>query len=353
MPVTDELDLDFAKAETTDLWVSILMPTLRRAPDTRAGSTQLANLLKQATARLEERGLSTERLAPAAALVDNAGFWQRQSAGLALYISERGLHAFRVPFELAPSVTVGQVPRLRPVVPALRPEGTYYLLQLAQKQIRLFRVTPESIEELDPGQIPASVEEYELSRDQQYTAPTPGGMMFGHGDSGEQDAVRDLFLREVARGLEERLGRRKPAVPLAVAATEETATAFRQVCEYPGMTSLTVAGSGDGMSPNELLERARPVLEAHRTEVAQSRSEHLQELRAGNRLEEDPQGVLLAAENARIEALLVGAGSAGSTDSGLDDDVVDRAILATLRNGGRVLPMPASSPDTLVGVLRY
>lgn len=353
MPVTDDLDLDFVKTEMTDLWVSILMPTLRTAPDSRAGSTQLANLLKEATARLQERGLSADRLAPAAALVDDAGFWQRQADGLALYLSEQGMHAFRVPVEPAPSVTVGQVPRMRPVVPALRPEGAYYLLQLAQKQTRLFRVTPGAIEEMDRGSIPASIAEYELSRDQQYTAPTPGGVMFGHGDSGEQDAVRDLFLREVARGVKERLGSRTPAVPLVLSATEEVAAAFRQVCEYPGMTDLVVAGSGDGMSAQELLERARPILEKHRTELAQTRSERLQELRSGNRLEEDPQGVLLAAEGARVEALLVGAASAEANGPGPDDDLVDRAILATLRGGGQVLPMPASSPDTLVGVLRY
>lgn len=354
MPVTDDMDLDFAKKEATDLWVSILLPTLRRAPDTRAGSTQLANLLKEAAAKLKERGLSADRLAPAIALVDDVGFWQRQSDGLALYISDTDMHTFRIPLEPTPSVTLGQEPRLRPVVPALRPEGTYVLLQLAQKQIRLFRVTPDTIDELDRGPIPTSVEEYESSRDEQYSAPTPGGVMFGHGDSGEQDALRESFLREVARGVEERLGRRKPAMPLVLAATEKTAASFRQLCEYPGMTDLTVHGSADGMTPNELLDRARPALQEHAAQETQRRSERIAELRAGNRLEEDPQGILLAAEASRIDALLVGANTAETPNGGgPEDDLVDRVILATLRGGGRVLPMPASSPDTLIGVLRY
>ncbi|SDB86964.1 DNA-binding transcriptional regulator, MocR family, contains an aminotransferase domain [Raineyella antarctica] len=353
MTVTADLDLDFVKAEPTDLWVSVLLPTLRRAPDTRAGSTQLANLLKEASTRLKERGVSTDRLAPASALVDDAGFWQRQGDGLALYISDHGMHTFRLPLEPSPSVTIGQVPRLRPVVPALRPEGTYYLLQLAQKQIRLFRVTPDSIDELDRGAIPTSVEEYDRGRDQQYTAPTPGGVMFGHGDSGEQDALRESFLREVARGVEERLGRCQPAMPLVLAATEKTAASFRQICAYPGMTDVIVHGSADGMTPTELLDRARPVLQEYATKETQRRSERIAELRAGNRLEEDPQGVLLAAEGARVEALLVGASTEGANGNGPEDDLVDRAIQATLRGGGRVLPMPASSPETLIGVLRY
>ncbi len=358
VPATDELDLDFVKKEPTDLWVSVLLPSLRNAPDRRAGSTQLANLLREANELLEQRGLGTDRLAPARALVEDTGFWLRQSEGIALYISDKGMHTFRVPVTLAPSVTIGQVPRLRPIVPAMLPERTYYLLQLAKKQIRLFEVSPEGIQELDRGPIPGSMDDVEGDREGQervqFATASGGGALQTHGaDSGAEEAADERFLREVARTVEERLGRREPAVPLVLACTEEVAADFRAVCGYPGMTDVTVTGSADGMTANELFERARPVLDRHRADKAQRRSERLQELRAGTRLEDDPLSIVSAAEEARIDALLVGAMDGETNGDGPDDDIVDRAILATLRGGGRVLPMPETTTDTLIGVLRY
>lgn len=358
VPAADDLDLDFVRSEQTDLWVSVLLPTLRNAPDSRAGSTLLANLLRDAAAELKARGVSDDRLAPASALVDDSAFWQRQSEGLALYLSQNGMHSFRVARELPPTVAIGDIPRLRLLVPELAQEGEYYLLQLAQNQVRLFRVTSRTIEELDRGPIPASAEELEGDREHQiraqFTTPGGGGYMHGHGaDSGVLEAQREQFLRQVGHGVEERLGRRDPAVPLVVAATEELAAAFRPVCDYRGLTDLTVPGNAERATPAELLERARPVLEAHQAGQAQRRAERLQELRSGSRLVERPHAVLGAAQEGRVDALLVGANAGEAGDGGPDDELVDRAIVATLKSGGRVLPMPASTADTLIAVLRY
>ena len=358
VPAADDLDLDFVRSDQTDLWVSVLLPTLRDAPDSRAGSTLLANLLRDAAAELKARGVSDDRLAPAAALVDDSAFWQRQSEGLALYLSENGMHSFRVARELPPTVAIGDIPRLRLLVPELAHEGEYYLLQLAQNQVRLFRVTSRTIEELDRGPIPASAEAIGGDRERQiraqFTTPGGGGFMHGHGaDTGVMEAQREHFLRLVGRGVVERLGRTDQAVPLVVAATEELAAAFRPVCDYRGLTDLTVPGNAERATPAELLERVRPVLEAHQAGQAQRRAERLHELRSGSRLVERPHAVLGAAQEGRVDALLVGANAGEAGDGGPDDELVDRAIVATLKSGGRVLPMPATTADTLIGVLRY
>lgn len=358
VPAADDLDLDFVRSEETDLWVSILLPTLRDAPDSRAGSTLLANLLRDAAAELKARGVSDDRLAPATALVDDSNFWQRQSEGLAIYLSKDGMRSFRVARELPPTVAIGDIPRLRLLVPELAHEGEYNLLQLAQNQVRLFRVTNRTIEELDLGPIPASSEAVGGDRERQiraqFTTPGGGGFMHGHGaDTGVMEAQRQHFLRLVGRGVVERLGRTDQAVPLVVAATEDLAAAFRPVCDYRGLTDVTVPGNSERATPAELLERARPVLVAHQADQAQRRAERLQELRSGSRLVERPSAVLGAAQEGRIDALLVGANAGEAADGGPDDELVDRAIVATLKGGGRVLPMPATTTDTLIGVLRY
>lgn len=356
-PATDELNLDFVRDTSSDPWVSVLLPSLRGAPDSRAGSTQLANLLREASAQLKARELSDDLLAPAAELVGDTALWQQQFAGLALYLTPNGMHRFRVPMEFAPTVVVGDVPHLRPLVPAMAPGQTYYLLQLSQKHVRLFEVAGGSIHELDRGAIPGSLDEVEGDREHQervqFSTPGGGGTMRGHGaDSGVLEAQRERFLRQVAHGVEERLGRREPAVPLVLAGVDDLVGAFRPLCSYPGLTDLTVHGSADGLSPTEVLDRARPVLDAHREQVAQRRADRLKELRAGNRLVEAPADILVAAQEGRVEALLVGA-DPERVDGGPSDDVVDRLIVATVGQGGKVLPMPSATADTLIAVLRF
>ena len=72
--------------------VSIFIPTHFKGPETQQDPIRLKNLLREAEQRLVELEIrpveARELLAPAAALLDDADFWQHQSNGLALFMAE-------------------------------------------------------------------------------------------------------------------------------------------------------------------------------------------------------------------------------------------------------------------------
>ena len=91
-------------AEQQDGWhVSIYMPAHRAGRETQQDPIRLKNLVGQALEGLVAAGMrapeARERLEPAARLVEDGGFWRRQSDGLALFASGRGFRTFRLPLD--------------------------------------------------------------------------------------------------------------------------------------------------------------------------------------------------------------------------------------------------------------
>ncbi|MDO5499435.1 MAG: hypothetical protein Q4F67_07120 [Propionibacteriaceae bacterium] len=353
MLIVDDLDVQEFAEEAGDRWISLQLPTHRSGPESTSGSIMLKNLIRDAAAQVDDT--DQERLEESVGpLVDDSQFWRFQAEGLAIFVSPEATRVHRVSIPLAPIARAGDTPHLVPLAPILGRVTDASILQLSLGAVRLFQVRGEVIEEAELGPIPASVDELQVDRDHQtqlqFTSQGGGAVSFhGHGADGSVDRTRrDRFLRHVARGLEERESQRRTHGPLFLAATQDMAELFIRLSGRSDLSDRLIPGSADGVRPAEVLERARPVLDAygerrladHRETLGQRRSQ-------GRVLDGDPAQVLEAATHGRVDTLYV-----GEVDEA-DFDTVNQAILATLGNSGEVLPAPDDDIRGVVATLRF
>lgn len=354
MHFVDHVDLDPLIRETDHLWVSLLMPTHRSGPETTSGPVRMKNLLRDAHDLIADG--DHEWLDGAALpLLEDSGFWQNQTEGLAAYLTPHSRHLYHVSMPLQETVRVSGVPHLAPLVPLFGRQREFAILQLSLNQVRLFDVVGESIEEADLGSIPASVEGLHGGRDHQvhlqFTSQGAGAISYhGHGaDSGADQVKRERFLRHVARGLEERLDATANGRPVLLACPDQTAEMFAQVSDHPHVSDLTVPGAADGLTPHTILQRAQPVMDAYRKREFTRRLDHLDSRTAQRRVESNLVQIVLAAEYGRVETLFVEPDAAHRPSV----TAIDRAMVGTLRNSGDVLPAPGGVSQPVIATLRY
>ncbi|WP_425307608.1 hypothetical protein AADG42_02260 [Ammonicoccus fulvus] len=352
MPTTDALDLAELTVETDQPWVTFVMPTHRAGAETTSQPLVLKNLLRDAVNELpdEAREQLTEQIEP---LLGDFNFWQNQADGLALFAS--GDHLAIRHLSIAPEAGahVSEVPYLLPLVPIMGQPRHFTILQVSLKQVRLFEVTGEQIEEVGLGSIPASVEDLSSDRDHQthlQHSPQGGGSVnyHGHGADAAVDEVRrDRFLRHVARGLEEREASHGTHGTLFIAATQDTAEQFARLSGRNELSDRIVSGSADGLTAPALLERAMPQLAAYAEARRTEKADHLGQRRAQGRVADDPGDVVNAATTGRVETLYVGTVPEAVAEP------VNRAILETLRCSGDVHPAPSDDHEGVAATLRF
>jgi hypothetical protein len=337
--------------------VSVFLPTHRAGPDTRQNPVRLRNLLAEAERTLVDDGVTRndvdELLAPARELVDDYDFWQYQSDGLAVYLSGGSMRTLRVPLVLDEETVVGARFSWRPILPLLTGDGRFLVLAVSQNRVRLFAGTRYTISELSRGPIPESMAEALAleENEPQLQVRTAGeaGMFHGHGAGEEVDkATVERFLRAVATGLRERVGADRR--PLVVAAVGYYLPIFREVSDHPAVVDGGVEGNPDEMSAAQLHEAAWPVVapafDAARAAAIDRFRANMGTGRTVTALSE----VVVAAVDGQVETLFVDASAPvwGVLDGATrtverhderqagDDDLVDRAAVATVLAGGDV-----------------
>lgn len=337
--------------------VSIFLPTHRAGPETRQDPVRLRNLLGEAEARLGEQGLgsreASELLAPVAALEGDTLFWRHLADGLAVFLAP-GLHQrFRVPLDLEEGVFVGEGFRLRPLVPLVSGDGSFFVLALSQNGVQLFEGTQSSIGEVTLGSTPTSMAEALAHEDHQPQlqvrssgkGSAAGQSMFhGHGVGGEVDKQQlERFFRAVDTGVGTVLG--DSHRPLVLACVAYYAPIFRAVSRYPVIVEGCVEGNPEGRSAQDLHAGAwplvAPVLAAARRE-AEARL--ASEAGTGRSLH-DPAAIAVAARQGRVGTLFV---SGAETVWGRIDPDGQRAEVHDVARPGDEDLLEQATRDTLV-----
>jgi hypothetical protein len=338
--------------------VSVFLPTHRAGREAEQGPIRLKNLLRQATDALQADGVRAPEidrlLAPLRSLLDDRLFWQYQSDGLALFSGPGWWRSFRVPLDLPELAVVDDRFHVIPLLPLLAGDGHFFLLALSQNQIRLLEGTRDRVEEVDLPGVPLGVEDAlqgeEIQKQLQlYVAdrggPGAGGSYHGHGHPGEAQAERVLrYFRKVDRGLREVLAGER--APMVLAAVEHLAPIFRKAKTYPQLVDEVLPGSPEGLSRHELHARAWPIVEPLFLRAQREAAARYDRLAGTGQTSQDPQDIVRAAEDGRIETLFVSRHPAGPSAAGGDvpvsdgdgglRDVLELATVTALSKGGTV-----------------
>lgn len=365
--------------------ISIFLPTERSGPDTQQAALRLKNLLRDARDELMDRGMRRpvvkELLKPARALLDDTIFWEHQYDGLAVFLGADDFHTYHLPFDVEELLIIARSYYITPVLPLFTNNGHYYILAISQKEVRLFEGTRHSVGQVElPDATPRSLSEA-LGLDdpekqlQMRTAGPHGGelsgIFHGHGPGEEEQKERiERYLNLVDAELREIFGEQQ--TPLVLAGVDYLLPIYRRVSEYAHIMPEGITGSPEHWRPEELQEKAWPIVEPHFRQETEKAVAQYQALAATDRATDEIEEVVTAAFFGRVDRLLLYPGTEvwGSFDQETGAVVryeerqneeeqlplLDFAAMQTLQNGGVVYALAQDEMPTdsaIAAVFRY
>jgi hypothetical protein len=386
-----------------DHCVSLLMPTHITGSETRQDPIRLANLLDQVHDQLKSQGMRRPEiealLKPTRDLVDQANFWRFQGASLAVYLGDGVARILRLPEAVDESVMIGPHFNLKPLLGSVASSEPFYVLGLTKDQARLYRGTRSDFEEIQTEGFPVTAAEVVGERDSQPELQHHGGKPprggrgdRGHrGDSGqanyhghgegevklEADTVH--YLKEVAERVADYLY--GDDAPLVMAADVSLFGWYRREHIRGRLIESDHVESPDALKPHEIRERAwqiaSPALQADLSNLldrfgtaaaAGKAAQGFDEVAAAaaqgrvDTLFFDPRAVQLGylSDGGATAHLVDQVDEAEGSETGVED-LVNRAIIDTIRASGQAIPLAAAhgrddrhaEPQPPKAILRY
>jgi hypothetical protein len=361
------------------------MPTHRIGREQQQDPVRLRNLLAQAEKKLSEYGLRQpeiqELLGPAEGLIPSKDFWQHQSDGLAIFLSNNFSQMYRVPTEFEELLVIANNFHIKPLLPILERGKKFYILALSLNNIRLFLATQDVINEIELN-IRSNIDEVLWMDDPQrhlalHTAPnmaggTRGGTAIFHGHSVADEEKNNVlrFFHYVDQGLNE-LWEDK-TIPMVLAGVDYLLPIYREANTYPNLLREAIIGNPEKQSLKELHEGAwqivRPIFEANQQQAL----DKFQQLNGqqSKLATSDLNTAVRAANFGTVETLFVpldvqrwGRYDAGNNKIVLESepkpdnkDILDFAAAQTILNSGRVFAVPSEElpgDGDLAAILRY
>lgn len=340
--------------------VTLYQPTHRAGREIEGDRLHLKNQLTAVEAALAEEGHGRTEVqrftAPAWALLEDTAAWQEMADGLALFLTRDGLRSYRLATRLPALTTIGERFVLSPLMPLLNDES-YLVLTVSQRQVRVLEGNRLTVRELDLEGVPASFHdvyaEDEVPRADKAPRPAPSGsagsgaVYYGSGvfDNVHQKEVVEFF-REVADGVHAALNDRHE--PMVLVGLTEWMSSFRSVNRYPHLADEDVERNPDDLTARDLHEATWPVIDRRLQAREQSALERFGQQRARGAAVETASEALEAAEQGRVDTLLLDLEGCWADGNGgevvrLGGDTphvcerLDEAASATLRFGGQVL----------------
>ena len=386
--MTQTFDPDELKAlaeESTDCFITMLLPTHRHSPDYKQDHIRLKNLVAKAESLIPENFRSKGLLDEPKRRIDDDHFWQHQLDGLAVFITPESTRYRQLDFNVPERLFVNSHPLIRPLVPRFDRVDHAVVLTITGDSAQLFSYQGGRMEVEEHDAFPVRLEEITSVRDpedqlqlhsqRQGGGPSQAGaseaaIYHGHG-SGERQVEADKrqYLTNVASAFSKATyGNSAKAV---VVGTEEVLGHFKSVAKRDDL--VEVVGSPAEYKPDELADRVRDAVQKSSSELKEQLKEEF-----GQAVSSDKGSVNLvklhqAAKQARIDKLLllddqeIWAEADGDQLTILQSDepaatsdrqpdqnqfeLVNALVIETLKQGGSVIRGDSSDfelPDSTV-----
>lgn len=346
--------------------VSVYLPTHRMGMDIQQDPILLKNLLKDAEEQLSARGVKLSGihniLEPVRMLLQDQSFWQHQSDGLAIFLSDKGFRCYRLPLKFEELLVVADHFYIKSLLPLFTGDGQFYILALSQNHIRLLHGTHYNINEVDIRELPSNLVEALRSDDneghlQMHTSSTAGAargrtpIFHGSGgeiESGKNDLLR--YFRLIDEGLTELL--KGIGAPLMLAGVEYLLPIYKEANTYLNLIDPVIKGNPDLISAEELHNSSWNIISPLFLKAQEKEASHYSQLSGQNseRASDILEDIIHAAFEGRIETLFVTTGMQqwGSFNRNMnvvklhekeelgDEDLLDFIAVFTFIKGGAV-----------------
>jgi hypothetical protein len=320
---------------------------------------RLRSMLRAAESRLRNFSMSVdeaESLLASVARVIEAGQKPHPAAqGLAIFMSKDSVSYRYLRETVAESVVVGNEFFVRPLLPLVPRDDRFFLLELSQKQVRLYEGSASGISERALEGVPENVREdfkgHGFEREYQlHTASSRSSGQKGavfHGPSlDEKDRIAH-FLRDVERGVATAL--KGQQAPLILAAVEYLVPIYKSVNTYAHLSDEAIIGSPHLLGPNELYTAAWRIVEKDILKHEQGAFAVYQEHANTPLTSSNLRQILSEAQRGLIRFLFVSPSAERwgsmtspetvhlhSTQEPGDSDLLNLAATLTLHHGGQV-----------------
>jgi hypothetical protein len=358
--------LEDAKAllqHQADKCLTFIFSTNKAGSETLQNQIRFKNMYRRAMAQLEQHGMGKTKLEsflePASRLLDDTIFWQNQAESFAMFLSPQVFKIFSLPTRLGEAMVINKRFYLKSILPFFFESGRFYILAISQKEVRLIQAAHDGTREVNVPGMPENIDEItRLYTDERhvewhtltYAQGTRGRAWF-HGHGGPVLNVDDKILQffyDVNKRVHNILQREH--VPLVFAGVEYLLPFYREANTYPHLLEAGVHGNPDRISDDQLRRAAIEIVEPYTKQLRQDALAKYAEFAGTGHTSGNPQEVIQAAMEGRIESLFVAKGAIvyGMTDPESNtvniheskqpdsDDLTDLAISETFMTGGRI-----------------
>jgi hypothetical protein len=303
--------------------ISIYMPAHKEWNGHEQDIIRFKNLINKVEKNLSERNFRLEQinnlLQPAKNLLSGRDFWNSQSGGIAVFISEGEFKVFKLPLNFEEEAIINVRYYIKPVLKILSGEGRFFILALDLNKVKLYQCTRFSINELQfPYNTPLSLEEVtrfdEVEKSLTATAVTSQGragglssVYHGHGSGSLDDTVHKEkileFFHMLNKGVFYLL--KDETAPLVLAGVEFLLPIYKRANSYSHLVEKGLDANPEYLSLEELRERSRKIVEPVFMDK-QRKAVSLYERFSGNgRASSNIEDVVKAAFMGRVESLFI------------------------------------------------
>ncbi len=252
--------------------VTLTLPTQKVGTERRQNPIRFKNLLTLATDKLKATGMKEEEasgfLEPAKKLLGQPLFWSNMEHGMAVYVSEGYFEVFKLPYEIDEMAYVNDHFRITPLLPVISISGTFCILAISRKNIRLLRCTRTSVNDITPEDIPVSVEEWADEKPEQQiqfhtgNVEGEGAIYFGHG-AAEEDFKE--IVEEYFRDIEKRITKTMKKIndPLILAGLKTNIAMYQKANKYSRVLGDAIDYNPDELSNDRLRDKGWNIIQNH------------------------------------------------------------------------------------------
>ena len=385
MDILNPTDLKSLIAQQGKWCVSLYMPTHRVGREQQQDPVRLKNILAKAETNLLANGLRRPKvqklMQPAEELLWDKDFWQHQSDGLAMFLSNEFFVKYRLPAGFKELLLITKNFHTKPLFPLLNRVGKFYILFVSLNKIRLFQGTADTISEI-ALKFPTSMDQALWADDpERYlnlhsgsisTNETKGGTAIFHGHNPGDEEKKNIlrFFQSVNQGLNDLLEDKN--LPMILAGVNHILPIYREACTYDNILEDSLPGNPDKENLKELHQHAcqiaTPIFEESQKKVFE-KFEKLNGQQSALATS-DLKAAVRAAKFGQVETIFVpldeqkwGHYDTGSNKVILEsepgpqsEDLLDLAAAETILNSGQVFAVPREElpgDGDLAAILRF
>jgi len=351
--------------------ITISLPAFHQGAQTLPYTTQLKQALRAVQQELFKQTFFDEAeslIEPLRELVA-APEMNQNGRDTVIFRSPAVLLRFDLPGPVQFRSVVGRYFHVAPFLHQLSATREFYILELNQKHIRLLHnVDGACVGVPLPSSVPENVEQDgafdapdHTLRNRSSAGASTGAMTavsFGTGSEREKSSQR---LHHFFKSVDEGLANVLRGQPLLLSGASYEVAIYRRAAIYAGLLETGIQKDLHSLALDDVARLGQESLHCDSRREAERQLRQLRELAGSGRIATGIRPVLKAASQGRVAKLILAedtefAATREALESDSSEDLLNAAVVLSIRNGGEVFTLPADSMGAeapVAAILRY